>query len=378
MKWSTVLTIAAAASIGASTPIAIPEQPSPNRLSQRSSSSIPTHALIGYLHESFENGSGYIALSDVPDDWDIIALAFGVSPSVTSGEIQFHRCNSTSCPGAESDDDFQAAVKAKQAAGKKVILSIGGAGGEVQLTSSGAADTFVSSVSGIIDKWGLDGVDIDFEGHSLYLDDGDMDLKNPTTPVVVNLISALKKLTAKYGDGFVLTMAPETFFVQLGYQFYGPGKSGSEDRRAGSFLPVIDALRDKLTVLQTQDYNSGPIMGLDNKQHTMGGADFPIAMTDMLKAGFKVAGTNQTFAGLNEGQIAIGLPASSQAGNGHVAPGAVKQALDCLIKGSNCGSYKLHGGASPNLRGLMTWSINWDGFNKWEFMKEDGGYLKSL
>jgi len=74
--------------------------------------------------------------------------------------------------------------------------------------------------------------------------------------VVVNLISALKTLKAKYGNDFVLTMAPETFFVQLGHQFYGPG----------------------------------PIMGLDGQYHTMGTADFHTAMTDMVLTGFPVAG----------------------------------------------------------------------------------------
>src|SRR4051812_37942344 len=38
---------------------------------------IPKHALIGYLHSSFANGSGYIRMADVPADWDIIDLAFG-------------------------------------------------------------------------------------------------------------------------------------------------------------------------------------------------------------------------------------------------------------------------------------------------------------
>ncbi len=92
----------------------------------------------------------------------------------------------------------------------------------------------------------------------------------------------------------------------------------------------------------------------------MGGADFHIAMTDMIKAGFPVASTGQTFPGLREDQIAFGLPAAVSAGNGYTAPAAVHQALDCLVKGQNCGGYSLRGGASPAFRGLMTWSINWD------------------
>ncbi|WP_353945007.1 glycoside hydrolase family 18 protein [Streptomyces sp. HUAS MG91] len=339
------------------------------------SGSLPAHALVGYLHASFANGSGYTRMADVPDSWDVIDLAFGEPTSVTSGDIRFNRCPVTECPNVESDADFKAAIKAKQAAGKKVLISIGGQNGQVQLTTTAARDTFVSSVSKIIDTYGLDGLDIDFEGHSLSLNTGDTDFKNPTTPVIVNLISALKTLKAKYGDKFVLTMAPETFFVQNGYQFYGSGKWGGQDPRCGAYLPVIYAMRDDLTLLHVQDYNSGPIMGLDNQYHSMGGADFHIAMTDMLLTGFPVAGdANNVFPPLRPDQVAIGMPASTNAGNGYVAPAETNKALDCLTKKTNCGSYTTHG-TWPALRGLMTWSVNWDRFNNWEFQKNFDAYF---
>ncbi|MFF1452235.1 chitinase [Streptomyces sp. NPDC058274] len=339
------------------------------------STDLPAHALVGYLHASFANGAGYTRLADVPDSWDVIDLAFGEPTSTTSGDIRFNRCPVTECPTVESDADFKAAVKAKQAAGKKVLISIGGQNGQVQLTTTAARDTFVSSVSKIIDTYGLDGLDIDFEGHSLSLDASDTNFKSPTTPVIVNLISALKTLKAKYGAKFVLSMAPETFFVQLGYQYYGTGKWGGQDPRAGAYLPVIYALRDDLTLLHVQDYNSGSIMGLDNQYHSMGGADFHIAMTDMLLTGFPVAGdANNVFPPLRPDQIAIGMPASTNAGNGYVAPSEVNKALDCLTKKTNCGSYATHG-TWPALRGLMTWSVNWDRYGSWEFQKNFDGYF---
>ncbi|WP_405829685.1 chitinase [Streptomyces sp. NBC_01176] len=339
------------------------------------STGLPPHALVGYLHASFANGSGYTRMADVPDSWDVIDLAFGEPTSTTSGDIRFTRCPVTECPTVESDADFKAAIKAKQAAGKKVLISIGGQNGQVQLTTAAARDTFVSSVSKIIDTYGLDGLDIDFEGHSLSLDASDTNFKSPTTPVIVNLISALKTLKARYGSGFVLTMAPETFFVQLGYQYYGTGKWGGQDPRAGAYLPVIYALRDDLTLLHVQDYNSGPIMGLDNQYHSMGGADFHIAMTDMLLTGFPVAGdTGNVFPPLRPDQVAIGMPASVNAGNGYVSPAEVDKALDCLTKRTNCGSYAPHG-TWPGLRGLMTWSVNWDRFAGWEFQRNFDGYF---
>ncbi|MFD9504582.1 chitinase [Streptomyces sp. NPDC060035] len=338
---------------------------------------LPAHALVGYLHSSFANGSGYTRMADVPDSWDVINLAFGEPTSVTSGDIRFSLCPAAECPGVESEEEFKAAIKAKQAVGKKVLISIGGQNGQVQLASTAARDTFVSSVSKIIDTYGLDGLDIDFEGHSLSLNTGDTDFRSPTSPVIVNLISAVKSLKAKYGDDFVLTMAPETFFVQLGYQYYGSGPWGGQDPRAGAYLPVIHALRDDLTLLHVQDYNSGSIMGLDNQYHSMGGADFHIAMTDMLLTGFPVAGDQtKVFPALRPEQVAFGLPASTQAGNGHTSPAEVTKALNCLTKKTDCGSYQTHGTWS-GLRGLMTWSINWDRFNNWEFSKNFDAYFGS-
>ncbi|NJP52854.1 chitinase [Streptomyces sp. SBST2-5] len=338
-------------------------------------SDLPPHALVGYLHASFANGSGYTRLADVPDSWDVIDLAFGEPTTPTSGDIRFDRCPASECPGVESDAEFKAAIKAKQAAGKKVLISIGGQNGQVQLTTTAARDKFVSSVSQIIDEYGLDGLDIDFEGHSLSLNADDTDFRNPTTPVIVNLISALKTLKARYGEDFVLTMAPETFFVQLGYQYYGSGPWGGQDPRAGAYLPVIHAMRDDLTLLHVQDYNSGPVMGLDNQYHTMGGADFHIAMTDMLLTGFPVAGdAGNVFPPLRPDQVAIGMPATPNAGNGHVPPSEVVKTLDCLTRKTGCGSYTTHG-TWPELRGLMTWSINWDRFGGWEFQRTFDGYF---
>jgi hypothetical protein len=99
---------------------------------------LPKHALIGYLHASFANGSGYIPMSQVPADWDVIDLAFAEPTSPTSGQLQFHLCPVAECPNVESDADFIAAIRAKQAQGKKVLISIGGANGQVQLTTTAA------------------------------------------------------------------------------------------------------------------------------------------------------------------------------------------------------------------------------------------------
>lgn len=335
--------------------------------------------LVGYLHASFANGSGYIRMADVSDDWDIINLSFAEPDSPTSGNQLFKRCPAVECPSVESDADFLAAIKAKQAKGKKVLISIGGANGEVKLTTPAARDAFVNSVAAIIDRWGLDGLDVDFEGHSLSLDTTDDDFRNPTTPVVANLISALRSLKTRYGTRFVLTMAPETLLTQGGFKFWGSGQWGGADVRNGVYLAVLHGVRDILTMVHVQHYNSGSISGSNGVYYQQGTVDFNVALTDMMITGFPIEGDAARFwPGLRADQVGFGLPANGQAaGGGQMSIAQTHDTIDCLVARTHCGSY-VPANAHPAFRGLMTWSINWDKFNNFEFSRNHRAYLNTL
>ncbi|WP_238883761.1 carbohydrate-binding protein [Clostridium sp. YIM B02551] len=329
----------------------------------------PSHVIVGYWH-NFNNGSGDLKLRDVSNNFDVINISFGEPTSVTSGDIRFTPYNAT-------EAEFKSDVQYLQSKGKKVLLSIGGQNGEVQLTTTAAVDTFYNSVGAIIDKYGLDGLDVDFEGHSLHLDYGDKDFKNPTTPVIVNTISALKKLKAKYGENFMLTMAPETFFVQLGHTYYG-GLNQYVDNRAGAFLPVIYGLRDSLTWLQVQYYNSGPINDINGKSQSMGSAEFYASLADMLLTGFTINNdSNYFFPALRQDQVVIGVPSCNSAGGGYVSNAELQKALDGLIYSGTVGSYKINN-RYPNLRGLMTWSINWDKYTNYDWSNYFRSYINKL
>ncbi|MGV2385803.1 MAG UNVERIFIED_CONTAM: hypothetical protein LOD86_11135, partial [Thermobifida fusca] len=69
---------------------------------------LPDRVLAGYLHASFANGSGWVDLADVPDEWDIIHLAFAEPTSPTSGRLEFEPCPAEECPGAPSEQEFTA------------------------------------------------------------------------------------------------------------------------------------------------------------------------------------------------------------------------------------------------------------------------------
>lgn len=171
-----------------------------------------------------------------------------------------------------------------------------------------------------------------------------------------NTIDAVRTLCDYYGDDFILTAAPETYYVQVGYSAYtGTGL-------VGSFLPVIDNLRDKLDVLQVQLYNTGSVSGTDGKTYTQATPDFIVAMTDMLLKGFKAGTNGPNFAPLRQDQVAIGIPATSSAApaGGYLAPAEGTKALNYLKNRiSYNGGYSLTS-SYPNLRGVMTWSVNWD------------------
>ncbi len=83
----------------------------------------------------------------------------------------------------------------------------------------------------------------------MILDSGDTDFKNPKTPKIVNLISALREIADAYGSSFILTAAPETQYVQGGYGNYGGA--------FGGYLPILHALRDKLTFVHVQYIQHG-------------------------------------------------------------------------------------------------------------------------
>lgn len=303
--------------------------------------------LIGYWH-NFDNGSSNIRLKDISSRYDIIQVAFA-EPISDRATMAFTPYNATK-------EQFKADIALLQSQGKKVLISIGGANGTVELTSATARDNFVSSMNDLIQEYGFNGIDIDLEGSSLAVTGADTDFKNPITPKIVNLISAIRTILANKPADFMLTMAPETAYVQGGMVAYGGPW--------GAYLPVIYSFKDRLNILHVQNYNTGSITALDGRSYSQGTADFQVAMVEMLLQGFPVNGNAANrFPALREDQIAIGLPAApAAASGGYTSPANIDKALQYLVKGTSYGgSYQLiKSSGYRGFRGVMTWSINWD------------------
>ncbi|WP_225632082.1 chitinase [Streptomyces solaniscabiei] len=275
---------------------------------------VPKHAVTGYW-QNFNNGAAVQRISDVSPQYDIIAVSFA-DATTTPGAVTFN-LDSAGLNGY-TVDQFKADIRAKQAAGKKVIISIGGEKGTVTVNDSASATNFANSVHSLMQTYGFDGVDIDLENGL-----------NPTY-----MTQALRALSAKAGPGMVLTMAPQTIDMQS---------------TSGGYFKTALNVKDILTVVNMQYYNSGSMLGCDGKVYSQGTVDFLTALACV-----------QLEGGLDPSQVGLGLPASTRAaGGGYVSPSVVNNALDCLTKGTNCGTFK-PSRTYPTLRGAMTWSTNWD------------------
>lgn len=331
---------------------------------------LPKRTLVGYWH-NFENGSGYIPLADVSRDWDIINISFAIDKrNGLPGEVDLELCPKLECPNVESPAEFKAAVKQLQSEGKIVLLSLGGANVHLTLDTTEERDNFVRTMGAIIAEYGFDGMDIDLEGGSLNMTAGDT-VQQAKTPAIVNLIDATKQLVARFGDGFILTMAPETAYVQGGYANFGG--------IWGAYLPLIHGLRNELDLLHVQHYNTGSLTGADGGIYYPGSVDFHVAMTDMMITGFDAGrDANNHFPGLRPDQLAFGLPSGNKsASSGFTSVQVAQDAVSCLVNGTNCGSYK-PAQTYPEFRGLMTWSINWDRHDGYNFSRPHRQFLDSL
>ncbi|BFV57540.1 hypothetical protein KCMC57_up26440 [Kitasatospora sp. CMC57] len=310
--------------------------PSPTVTPTTPATGLPKHVVTGYWH-NFDNGATVQKLGEVQSAYDIIAVSFADAVPTRTGAITFQLDPGLSSKlGGYTDAQFRADVKAKQAAGKKVVLSIGGQNGAISVGDATAAAAFTDSAYAVLKDYGFDGIDVDLE--------------NGVNPE--HLGNALLNLQAKVGSAFVLTMAPETIGVYS---------------TAGAYFQLALKTKSVLTVMNTQFYNSGGMNGCDGKVYNQGTIDFITAQV-----------CTQIQGGLRPDQVGIGVPASSKAaGGGYVAPSVVNNALSCLATGTNCGSF-VPPAKWPTIRGAMTWSTNWDANNGNAFSNTVGPFVHAM
>jgi chitinase len=284
-------------------------------------------------------GMGWVPINDsriAAHGYNVLNAAFPVI--LSDGTVQW-------------EDGMDSGVKvstpaemcAAKDAGATLLMSIGGAAAGIDLSSSTVADKFVSTVVPILKKYNFDGIDIDIE--TGLSGSGDI---NTLSASQANLERIIDGVLGQMPAGFGLTMAPETAYVTGGSVTYGS--------IWGAYLPIIKKYVDngRLWWLNMQYYN-GSMYGCSGDSYEAGTVQGFTVQTQCLANGLTVQGTTIT---VPVDKQVPGLPAQPGAGGGYMSPGLVSQAYQSV----------------SGLKGLMTWSMNWDGSRNWTF----GDNVKSL
>jgi len=299
------------------------------------SSGLPAHLLMGYWQD-FTNAALPLTLAQVPASYNLVAVAFGTSTG-TPGQVAFSLDSTLASDlGGYTQQQFTSDIQTLHSRGQKVILSVGGQNGAISVDDAASASAFASSVYSIIQQYGFDGVDIDLE--------------NGVNPAY--MASALEQLGSDVGSSLIITLAPQTVDTQ---------STGND------YFELALDIKSILTMINTQYYNSGSMNGCDGNVYSEATENFITALA-----------CTELQGGLSASQVGLGLPASaSAAGSGYVSPSVVNDALDCLAARASCGSF-VPSAAYPGIRGVMTWSINWDASNGYNFADTVAPYLATL
>jgi chitinase len=280
-------------------------------------------------------GMGWIPLSQVPSGYNVINMAFPVIMS--DGTMRWE--NGMDGPGTRVPSPAE--VCAEKARGRRVLISIGGATAGINLESRAVADRFIQTAVAIARANNIDGYDIDIEtGLVAGSSWGTLSTSQ------ANLIHIIDGILAQMPSNFMLTSAPETAYVTGGQIAYGGPW--------GAYLPIIQKYvnNGRLNWLQMQYYN-GNMYGCNppGQSYQAGTVQGFVEQTRCQDAGIRVAGTSVVVR-IPFSKLVPGLPAQPGAGGGYMTTGDVRTAY----------------GQVSSIKGLMTWSINWDGSKGYTFM----------
>ncbi len=291
----------------------------------------------GYWHNWCDTGPfGYqqgtapcFPLKDINDQYNVIMVSFMKAyPKDANDKHPIPTFKLDTATGM-SEEEFKQQIAELNKQGKSVLISLGGADAHIELVKGQEYD-LAAEIIRLVDTYGFDGLDIDLEQAAISAADN-----------VYVITEALKSVKDHYKEtknqNFIIAAAPEFPYLRGGAtgvygkylsalegyydwispQFYNQGGDGISDLETGQWIPQNnDALKEKF------------IYSISKAIITGEQGYYPIA----------------------NDKLVFGIPANRDA----AATGFVDEPQK-LINAFD----RLQDEGTP-LRGVMTWSINWD------------------
>ncbi|AJR05091.1 DUF5011 domain-containing protein [Photobacterium gaetbulicola] len=308
------------------------------------------NVVVGYWH-NWCDGAGYrgglapcVDLTEVHPDYNVVNVSFMKVYDLNAGRIPTFQLDPAI---GLTESAFIDQIHTLNSQGRSVLLALGGADAHVEL-KAGDEQAFADEVIRLTDKFGFDGLDIDLEQNAITAAD------NQT--VIPAALRMVKEHYRAQGKNFMITMAPEFPYLTTAN---------------GKYLPYIQGLEGDYDFINPQFYNQGGdgvyVEGVGwLSQNDARKEEFIYYISDSL-----INGT-RGYTTITNDKLVFGIPANIDgANNGFVEdPNALYAAFD-----------RLKAQGQP-LRGVMTWSVNWDmgtnsagqPYNE-QFIKDYGSYV---
>ncbi|MCQ8213127.1 glycosyl hydrolase family 18 protein [Cetobacterium somerae] len=307
---------------------------------KKESSGNSKKTLVGYWSSWGGNiQTSYVDLEDTPAEYDTIVVSFIESPDHLTPV--FNPAASNEVTKAQ----FKEKVARMKAKGHNVIIAIGGQNGVFHIKSESDKQIFKNGVINIIEEYGFNGFDIDLEGQSA---------QNGTTYVVDAIKEIIEYFRAK-DPNFIYSMAPEVaYLINTGF--------------GTLYIDLIKKTKHLITTIHPQYYNapgtgvypfdgSGVVIDCKNQ------AKFIPEFTEALIKGHDGPAWGGQYAQLfpigpiPQEILAIGLPA----GVGAAGTGAIND-MNVYVE-----AWREVQRRGYDVKGFMTWSIDWDKYHNWQF-----------
>jgi chitinase len=246
-----------------------------------------------------------------------------------------------------SEEQFIDQISDLNKQGRSVLLALGGADAHIEL-KTGDERAFADEIIRLTERYGFDGLDIDLEQAAVTA------ANNQT--VIPDALKLVKEHYRAEGKNFLITMAPEFPYLTTG----------------GKYVPYIDNLEGYYDWINPQFYNQG------GDGIWVDGVGWIAQNNDELKEEFiyyisdSLINGTRGFHKIPHDKLVFGIPSSIDA----AATGFVKDPQDLYDAFTSLTSQ------GQPLRGVMTWSINWDmGTNKngqqynEQFIKDYGPFV---